>query len=107
MVEKKRRNAKPRNLSTKMTSMSRMERGRERSVGELPAVYQHTVPMEIPTTTHTGGKNKRLLENATPRKPSMKMTSMSRMERGRETILIEKGVDFGDDDTSLGFAPFW
>ena len=111
MVEKKRGNARPRNLSRKMTSMSRMERGRERSVGKFPAVYPQTIPMEIPTTTHTGGKNKRVLEkkrgNARPRKLSTKMTSMSRMERKRETSVIEKGEDFGDDETSLGFAPFW
>lgn len=109
VTEKKRGNAKPKNLSTKVTSMSGMERGRERSVGKLPADYPQTIPMEIPITTHTGGKNK--LEknrgNARSRKLSMKMTSMSKMERGRETSVIEKGVNLGEDETSLGFAPFW
>jgi hypothetical protein len=69
--------------------------------------------MEKPTA-HTGGRNETVVKkerrNSRSSKLSTERTSMSRMEQRRERSeggVIEKGEDLGDDETSLGFPPFW
>ena len=63
---------------------------------------------------HTGGRNETVVKkerrNSRSSKLSTKMTSMSTMEQRRERSegsVVEKGEDSGDDETSLGFPPFW
>ena len=71
-----------------------------------------TIPMEK-QTAHTDDRNETVVKKrgkSRSSKLSTKMTSMSRIEQRRERSeggVIEKGEDLGDNETSLGFPPFW